>query len=271
MRINDIESGMKPSKTYVRKLFEGVKHGYCRLCGEYKQLSEDHFPPRCFGNTSPVMIKTENGREFTSRNGIKFRTTCRSCNSKLGQYDKELEKLYHHIIRTQDCSLIHSSNTSINTSSLIKSLIGHLLGLVFYTKDPTLELCSKPKPHMPAYEPLHAYLTKDATISGCDFYYWYYPYKTYKLFQYICGGDIVTRTGTYCGHVLKFPPISFFISYSNMSTITFNLNKLNLAKEYNDIILDYRNYPHKDFPEMPSENFAILSNINKTIVANKKG
>ncbi|ADD67334.1 hypothetical protein Dacet_0536 [Denitrovibrio acetiphilus DSM 12809] len=260
---------MVHGKSYIRKLHEGSQHGFCRLCGEEKDLSEDHIPPKCFGNKSPVKIVSENGREFTSRNGLKFKTICRDCNSKLGRYDKELEVIYNKLSVALNIPSLSSIIIEVSTHSLIKALIGHLLSLVFYSDDPKNELKEPLQNHFPIFESLRDYYINGKKLKNFDFYYWFYPNNTTKIIQYIYSAKLPNDNSVIAGHILKFHPIAFFILDKNTSTVVPKANKLDLSLIRNNLVIDMKHYPNINFPEIPHDNFFVLYNNTKHIIAKK--
>lgn len=93
-------------------------YGKCRICGEEKQLSQEHYIPRAAGGGAKVtlysgdeLIKTlhkdEDGNDYKPRgkikqNGLAEHTLCKECNELSGAlYDKEFARFHngvHHII-----------------------------------------------------------------------------------------------------------------------------------------------------------------------------
>lgn len=93
-------------------------YGKCRICGEEKQLSQEHYIPRAAGGGAKVtlysgdeLIKTlhkdEDGNDYKPRgkikqNGLAEYTLCKECNELSGRlYDKEFARFHHavhHII-----------------------------------------------------------------------------------------------------------------------------------------------------------------------------
>src|ERR1043166_1774261 len=93
-------------------------YGNCRICGEKKQLSQEHYIPRAAGGGARVtlysgdeLIKTlhkdEDGNNYKPRgkikqNGLAEHTLCKECNELSGAlYDKEFARFHNgvqHII-----------------------------------------------------------------------------------------------------------------------------------------------------------------------------
>jgi len=67
--------------------------GYCRLCGQEKELSDEHIPPRKAFNDKQVTFETMqdalgfSGRKYSKfRNGITRQSICESCNNLTGAW-----------------------------------------------------------------------------------------------------------------------------------------------------------------------------------------
>lgn len=92
--------------------------GRCRICGEEKQLTQEHYIPRAAGGGAKItlysgdeLIKTlhkdEDGNDYKPRgkikqNGLAEHTLCKDCNELSGAfYDKEFARFHngiHHIL-----------------------------------------------------------------------------------------------------------------------------------------------------------------------------
>lgn len=119
--------------------------GKCAICGEKKQLSYDHIPPKCCGNSSDsyyISFTPEylgEGMRMTkhkhSQNGIKFLTICNDCNNNLGaKYDKYLGDFRQYVIEATKGN--DNPKYSFDITKVVKGLIGHLLAASEY--DPSL-------------------------------------------------------------------------------------------------------------------------------------
>ncbi|MBQ9020454.1 MAG: hypothetical protein IJ113_00360 [Eggerthellaceae bacterium] len=123
--------------------------GVCHICGELKELSFEHIPPRSAGNNGPSKMyraadivetcgafdssKTEGVRYQQEQKGTGFRTLCRDCNSYLGRnYVGE----YAKCIRELGCMLaknppaegeggIRLVGKDINALAFFKHVIGN--------------------------------------------------------------------------------------------------------------------------------------------------
>jgi len=111
---------MPSAKWDNRKKNESI----CNIFLYQKQLSEDHVPPKAIFNNgrtqADYFIKTydkDNIIQTPSKfiqNGLKLKTICRDCNSKLGEYDRsliELANLFASIVKSK---IIIPKNASIS-------------------------------------------------------------------------------------------------------------------------------------------------------------
>lgn len=67
--------------------------GYCRICGSYTELTDEHIPPKKAFNQKPVQFGTlqdllgVTGRPYSKfRKGVVVRTLCEPCNNTTGDW-----------------------------------------------------------------------------------------------------------------------------------------------------------------------------------------
>lgn len=148
--------------------------GICSICKSDGHLSEDHIPPKSCGNTGKVYYYSfaPNSHNFykkrISQNGIKFRTICSQCNSKLGAlYDKELTLFRECVINSINGN---PTKVEIYPIKVIKCIVGHLLAASSFSEDVISE------------EMREFYLNNDNSsikkfASKYSLLCFYYPYK----------------------------------------------------------------------------------------------
>jgi len=119
------------------------KFGKCNICGEERELSSDHVPPK-----SCLTLKKVNVESLVSQligdnvafknyklknkfqNGVQYDTICRECNSKLGKhYDKTLGKFVNDLTNKFNSNITPPPEITIKTKPfrLIKGVLGHSL------------------------------------------------------------------------------------------------------------------------------------------------
>jgi hypothetical protein len=129
---------------HVRKIpdpyINSVKgtHGACALCGHYEKLTDDHVPPEGVGNfdrwrgLSYMTRISGNDEEIASRrfpSGIRFKTLCANCNSRLGgREDKALVDFYNRVRKIVESPLLLSPlmRISAKPNLIIRSLFAHI-------------------------------------------------------------------------------------------------------------------------------------------------
>ena len=72
------------------------KKGHCHLCGEFKDLTFEHIPPKSANNDQPILIKKFEhlfdkksfvyGKSIRSNKGSGLYCFCKSCNNNTGTW-----------------------------------------------------------------------------------------------------------------------------------------------------------------------------------------
>lgn len=72
------------------------KKGNCHLCGEFKELTFEHIPPKAAFNDTPILIQKHEhlfeeksyvyGKSIRSNNGSGSYCFCKSCNNNSGNW-----------------------------------------------------------------------------------------------------------------------------------------------------------------------------------------
>jgi len=268
----------------IKELKKGAKKGFCRICGQYKDLTIDHVPPKSCGNSNRIKIVSANVT-IISQNGLNCKTICRDCNNNLlGQnYDKALFKLYKEVLPFFSSKmLLGKVSFDVDVKKLVKCLLGHMLAInVYDEKDSVSSLLNKK-------------LDDDKLIFGkyrkfvfnqVDFldnticYYWYYPYNEIVIYPYFCKADVLTppTIKVLFGTLIKFFPIGLYLINSEHSNATIGCNRIDFNT--NTLILDFRikNRMPLDFPQKPSPSEIIMLNagasfeVANTPFSHKKG
>ena len=122
---------------YISPIFGS--RGPCALCRQQSDLTENHVPPASVGNDdhwlaqSYMTASTADkelyfGRLF--RGGVRFRTLCRDCNSRLGgKEDKVIADLYGRVRKLVESQLRLPPIAQVCTKPnlLIKGLMAHIV------------------------------------------------------------------------------------------------------------------------------------------------
>ena len=82
----------------VKALKNGAENGYCRICGKYGALTDDHVPPKSCGNKGRTIFSIGENK-LIIQNGFHCRTICSNCNNELlgCNLDKEYKRVYDQI------------------------------------------------------------------------------------------------------------------------------------------------------------------------------
>ena len=245
----------------VKALKEGAKEGFCRICGKYAPLTDDHVPPKSCGNRRRTIFEIGNEKKLIMQNGFHCKTICAECNNNLlgGDLDKVFKKLYERV-KAFKRSGLHLPGIpleiDVDIKKLFRSIIAHFFAVSVYNRDLSIK------------EVLSTEITEDYISHNCrqfvlgdeplpgnvDIYYWYYPYSNIMInpfFLYTLHAFTEQKRDIY-GAMIKFFPIAIFILDKKSSTaypqgrkVDFSLNKL---------YLDVLNAPPKRYLEHVAHN-----------------
>lgn len=248
----------------------------CNLCLLTKKLSWDHIPPKGGIALSSVEIKNifENlaGREDDkydiSQNGVKYRTICSDCNSKLGHdFDTTLNEFNSTIGRFLKSSLILPKVIYVKTKPirLIKSVLGHLVAAKIDIDKARFD------------EQVRRIIFSDTAIIPDDInlFYWVYPYDTTIIMRDFATLAVSGNNKSFviCD-ALKYFPMAFIVTNSTefrgLESLT-RYRGLSIDEEV-DIRVVLNRIEGYDFPEKVDDNNMIfLSNsTQKGIIAKRK-
>lgn len=151
----------------------------CNICGQVKELTWDHVPPKSSGNNTEINVNTlykglptENNYQKKFQNGIKFRSLCRECNSiLLSKYDTAYKEFIEDIKRLMETAITlpQTVQISIEINKVLRAICGHVLAA---------------KNHYDSVNKVDIELRKYVLDeqykidSNFKLYYWIYPYKT---------------------------------------------------------------------------------------------
>lgn len=250
----------------------------CNICLQIKSLTWDHVPPKAGITVSPVEIdniskiltdQTE-PRMLISQNGVRYRTICGDCNSKLGtNYDTVLSSLNKNVSLYLKSNLYFPAYTYIRTkpNRLIKAVLGHLMA----AKGSVDQSGSENK--------IRKYLLSEIEILPDDIniLYWIYPYNCTVIMRdfamFAKRGDF--SSGSIFCNVLKYFPLAFLIidksNYHNLPSLT-RFKSDNIDEEI-DLRIDLKRVETLDWPERVDDGniiFATAESQNAIIAKPKR-
>jgi hypothetical protein len=205
---------------------EGVDKATCNICGDVTELTDDHVPPkRCLQNrrlqmrrSLPVLMNEvlpTKGNSIT-QTGIRYRTICTRCNSRLGKYDRSLSAF---------CSRVHGILDVVGKGKLalpsllyvrgrpnpmVRSILGHRLSMLLEVGDGTLDRACRQAILEPEVE-----LCEDVRV-----FYWLHPWELVEVLPDL-EYRFFFRSGFYEEHtyfqtVIRFPPVGIAITYGDV-------------------------------------------------------
>ncbi|MBC1222572.1 hypothetical protein GNF10_10460 [Nostoc sp. UCD121] len=265
--------------------FKGDKKGYCNICGKYSQLTRDHIPPQ--GCVKPTLVElrtltqhiSESSKNSTdSQSGLNILSICGDCNNNLlgAQYDPELIELSKKVagmVRIQQelgLSLPEKINLSVKPQKLIRSLIGHILA-------GKLPIIGKPPISAPFPDALRNYfLDQSSNIpDNLDIYYWIYPSNKQIVINSLAIGSSLGEGFISGSCLLKFFPLAFWVVWNQPTSFPINLPKIPQSQvkdldETCEIMIDLRQIPRLNYPEVPGEGRYIMYCDHSTFLAQPK-
>lgn len=244
----------------------GPKFGHCNMCGEPRELTEDHTPPKgCYKPKAvelfPIMehlaAERPKNRGRISQNGVKYRTLCSHCNNQLlGQdYDPAFIGFVNGISQAIRSPISLPSILSLDArpQPIMKSLIGHLSaqGVGRYSKgqmtEPIKEYLLSPNLPLP---------------SQIKVYCWSFPYNKYVMAR-DCGlGFSYAQEKVSCWF-LKFFPVGFLVTFFQGDHIKFTgleLSQWRNAQSDEIIKLPFplKPVPPQYWPEAPLNDSIVM-------------
>lgn len=186
----------------------------CNICLAQKELSWDHIPPKGGIVLSSVEIKNifqiiagrPDDQYRISQNGVKYRTICSACNSKLGSdFDPVLNSLNETITRYLKSHLILPKvlYLKVKPKRLIKAILGHIIAAKFNIDESVFDA------------EVRKYLISDTEQlpKEANIFFWIYPYdNTVIMRDFMIPANLGDFSSmTFC-HLLKYFPIAFIVT-----------------------------------------------------------
>jgi hypothetical protein len=253
-----------------------AKVGICNICKQSSALSWDHVPPKggidsqSVEQVSILQHLAGNPEEFKpniSQNGVKYRTICRRCNSKLGRlYDPYLNdfalgvgRILKSIVKIPT-PVIHYKTQPI---MLIKAILGHLLAAKCVLDNTSSD------------EIIRDFLFDDKVKLSKEIkvFYWTYPYQDIVVIRDVFM-PAVRGEFNKCGHfigILKYFPIAYLVcdleQYEGLDELTV-YRGLNL-EESAEIPIRLTQVKCSTWPEMAEDGNCVAggANLNSSVYA----
>jgi len=241
--------------------------GKCNICPNEGALSWDHVPPK--GGYFPTKMemnnvlgalsaKDEYKKYQETQNGVKFRTICRDCNSKLNKlYDKEINKFANSLGKFLRSNLILPPviEYEVKPVKIMKGILGHLLSVKLENLDTPFDNQIR-----------DIIFSSNKRISNdIHIFYWIYPYQNVVILRDF--GMTKYRNGNLRDvaffQLLKYPPVAYLItdasSYQGLPELT-QFRDLDDDKEIK-MMINLKNIHPVDWPEVvDSMNMLFLGN-----------
>ncbi len=236
----------------------------CNICLETKPLSWDHVPPKSGIVLSSVEIKNifkllagrQEDNFNISQNGVKYRTICSHCNSKIGsEYDPILNDLNENVSQFLKSNFAVPRIQYFKTKPLrlIKAILSHLLSVKTIIDEVTFD------------KDIRKFIFSETEIipNNINIFYWIYPYDTTIIMRDFLipaiPGDFSSFTFS---HLIKYFPLAFLITEKEEFRGLPNLTKhRNCSIDDDiDIRIDFKVINDYDWPErVDNSNILVAS------------
>jgi len=272
-------------KKNTQAKFKGGKEGYCNICGQYSQLTRDHIPPQGCVKPTSVELRTLTHylsqlgeKPVNSQSGLNILSICGTCNNSLlgTEYDPELIAVTEQvarIVRVQKelgLSLPEKIDLIVKPQRLLRSVVGHILA-------GKLPIPGEPPMPAPFPDALRNYfLDQSSNISDrFEVYYWVYPSNKQIVINLLSIGSAMGEGSISSSCLLKFFPLAFWMVWDKPDSFSIDLMKISQDKfkgldETCEIVLDLRNRPSFNYPEIPGEGRYIMCRNDSTFLVQPK-
>jgi hypothetical protein len=206
----------------------------CNICREKKPLSWDHVPPKGGIHISSMEIKEifylisgkENNVKNISQNGVKYRTICSDCNSKIGtEFDPTLNELNKTLINflTSSAVLPKYSTVKVKPIRLMKAVLSHLVAAKLNIDDVIMDKNIRET----------IFLDKKSIPKNLHIHYWIYPFDCTVILRDFA---IPIQPGNFSkctsADIIKYFPLAFIISDTE------NFRELDSLSQYRNLGID---------------------------------
>jgi hypothetical protein len=192
------------------------------------------------------------------------------------EYDPELievSKQVASMVRVQrelGLSLPEKIDLSVKPQRLIRSVVGHILA-------GKLPIPGKPPISAPFPDALRNYFNNPSSNipDKLEVYYWVYPSNKQIVINSLAIGSAMGEGFIAGSCLLKFFPLAFWIVWDKPASFPINFTRISQDKlkgldETCEIVLDLRNIPPLNYPEVPGEGRYIMFRDDSTFLAQPK-
>lgn len=253
-----------------------ITEGYCLICNKYEHLTFDHVPPqgtfflkkieqKLISEVYPHVQPDTKG--LKSRNGSKFRTICKTCNSSLGLFDSELSRINKNLTPLitnyfqNPFSYPAPISIDVNAIHFAKGMIGHILSAT------TIEECEAPSGFQPYFQPLKDFVlgVNENIRNTHDIYYWFYPYSRHLSAKIV---NFFNEGNSSLVSLLSFFPIAFLLTEKGKGIYPAQAFKFDLdsPKLYINCSLSNREFINFPFVPLKGNQMCLLPD-NSCIVS----
>ena len=240
----------------------------CNICRETKPLSWDHVPPK--GGIKLTSIEMEGifelvsgqpkGPKKISQNGVKYRTICSDCNSKLGtEFDPELNKLNKTLIEFLQSSSVLPKYSMIKVKPvrLMKAVLAHLLTAKHNIDEVVTDKNIR--------ETL--FLDNISIPDDLHIHYWIYPFDcTVIMRDFVLPAEQGNYSNCALANMIKYFPLAFIVSdkenFRELESLS-QYRNLEIDNEVN-LKIDLGKMQDLDWPERVDENNIVFMSAEST-------
>jgi hypothetical protein len=279
--VNEIDRVDFRDEFYSR--LKGPSTGYCRICGNRADLSDDHIPPKAIFNDRPFEVTSfpHLGYSQTAKAGLKVRSLCPKCNNEVlgSTYDPELIKFsrevaYNNFIRNGLHLASGRFEYKVRTRRLAKAILGHLLALY----EPLKNVGEKVDMTSVDYlGDLRRFIISNDNkiVNDIHLYSWLHPFESTFVVPFFTMINDFSIKEYISGSIFKFFPLGFWVVLAkDLTEYKINLPKIPVAADDGEIcsfVLDHRITTSERFPiEPPPDRGALLINRESCYYAQRR-